>query len=145
MMLCRRSLARAKISLIIYIYAVRNRAKVVRQTEILHHGEQFIFAMKTARSIVADVSRTIKFRGDDYLKRDSPFAGESDGVRQMAARKAGRIGDHRQHIVTQNLIGSPSQECGIDSAGVSHQRAAKAAQPRIEGVALRAEIGADRH
>src|SRR5207237_9201495 len=119
MMLRCRSLARAKISLIIHIYAVRNRVKIMRQTEILHYGEQFIFAMKTARGIVAGVLRTIEFGSGDDLKWNSLFAGESDGVCQMAAREAGRVGDRRQHICTQNLIGSQSQECGIRSAGGS--------------------------
>src|SRR4029077_7292633 len=117
MMLSCRCLARAKISLIIYIYPVCNRVEVVRESKTLHHGEQFIFAMKTARSIVADVFRTIEFGGGDDFNRDSLFAGESNGVRQLASCQAGRIGDNRQHIVAQNLMGSPGKECGIDSTG----------------------------
>src|SRR6266436_3642483 len=142
MMLSCRYLARAKISLIINIYAVCDRVEVVRQPKTLHHGEKLIFAMKTARSIVADVFRAIEFGGGDDFQRDSLFPGKSNGVRQLASCQAGRIGDNRQHIVTQNLMGSPGEECGIHSAGVSHQSAAKATQPGVEGAALRAEIGA---
>ena len=88
MMLCRSSLARAKIPLVIQIYTVRDRLKIVRQPKTFHHGEQLILAMKTARSIVADVFRAIKLGRSNDLQRDSLFAGESDGVRQMAAEFA---------------------------------------------------------
>ena len=52
------------------------------------------------------------------------LVGESDGVFEMSAGQAGRVGDHRQHVGAQNAVSGPRQIRGIDAAGVGDEHAA---------------------
>src|ERR1700722_6512497 len=112
-----------EISLIVEVDAVDDRVEPTRGAEILHHREKFIFAVEAALAVIASILGTIQFGSRDYLKRNLFFVRESYSVCQLRARKAGRIGDDRQHIFAQNLMCGPGQVGGIDAAGVSDEDA----------------------
>jgi len=41
----------------------------------------------------------------------------------LGAGEAGRVGDDRQHFISNSLAGSPSQVSGIDAAGIGDEDA----------------------
>ena len=47
---------------------------------------------------------------------------------KLGAGQAGRVGDHRQHVSTQNAVSGPREISGIDAAGIGDQHAAHGPQ-----------------
>ena len=108
---------------------------------VFHHRKKFIFALKAALAIVAHIFRTVEFRSGDHFQRNALFVGEGDGVGQMGAGQAGRIGDDRQHVGSESAVSDPGEIRGIDAAGIGDQHAAEVAQLRLQLRSLRGEGG----
>ena len=130
MVIGRRLLAGAKIPLIVSIDAISNGFEATRPPQLFHQREELIFAKKTALRIVPDVFRAIELRSCNYLQRDALLLRKSDRVIQLSACQTGRIGDNRQHLVSQFPMSGPREEGGIDSAGVGDQRSSRLIQGR---------------
>ena len=90
-------------------------------------------------------SGTVEFGGHDDFERDSLFAGEGDGIRQLGAGQAGRVGDDGQHVAAQRLMRSPGQKGGVHAAGVGDQGPAQAAEMLVQQGPFGGEIGCVRH
>ncbi len=101
--------------------------------------------MKAAGSVIAGVFGPVEFVGDDDFERDSLFAGEGDGVRQLGASQAGRIGDDGQHVVAQDLMRGPGEKSRVHAAGIGDQGASQGAEMLVKQGALGDEIGRQLH
>src|SRR5439155_26324744 len=104
-------LARAEVALVIQVYSVGNRLEAMLAAEIFHHGEQFIFTEKAARSVIARVFRAVEFVGCDDFERNPVLAGKCNRVGKLSASQTGRVCDDGQHVVTEYLMCRPCQEC----------------------------------
>src|ERR1700722_15306590 len=99
MVLLRRLLSGTEVALVVLIDAVSNRVETTRGAEFLHHIEEFVFAVEATLAVVAGILGTVEFRSRDDLDGDSLLAGESDGVTELGAGQAGRVGDNPEHLV----------------------------------------------
>src|SRR5438552_14058496 len=125
-------LARAKVSLVVQIYAVGDGIEAPASAEFLHYGEQLILAVETAGRVIANIFRPVQFIGDDDFERDSVFAGESGGVSQLGASQARRIGNDSQHIVAQDFMRCPGEKSRVRAAGIGDQGSSQGAQVPVK-------------
>src|SRR5258708_22563573 len=85
----RRHLSWTEITLVVNIDSISNRMEAVVFREALHHQEQLIFAMKAARSVIANVLRPLHLLGLDHLKRNPLLFRESNCILQVRPRQTG--------------------------------------------------------
>src|SRR5436309_13668114 len=100
----RSSLPRPKISLIVDIYTVGNSSKPVLPAIVFHELEELVFAMETALGIIFPVVSILKLAGVYDRQSNSLLFRKGNGVGQLGACQAGRIGDHRAHLPFQNFV-----------------------------------------
>ena len=123
-----RLLPGAEVSLVIEIYPVSNRIIATVLSQCFHYRKKFILALKAALAVVANVIRTIQFRGIDHFKWKALLICECDSIGQLSTSQTGRIRDDRQHLVTKGPVRGPGQICGIHASRICDQQAAKSKQ-----------------
>src|SRR6266568_5932812 len=112
-------LPRTEVALIVKIHSVSNGLKAASRRKSLHHSEELVLAMKTARGIIPNVFGPVEFVGTNHLDWNVVFAGEGDSIIELKPRKAWRVGDDGQHVASEGLMTRPREERGISAAGVS--------------------------
>lgn len=120
-----RLLPRPKISLIVKIHTIGDRFESSRRPHLFHDLKEFVFALKATLAIIANIIGAIEFRCLDDLNRKTLLFGESNRIHQLSASQARRIGDDRQHLVTEFAVGRPGKICRIHAAGISDQHSAQ--------------------
>jgi len=101
--------------------------------------------MKAAGGIIPNVFRPVEFVGTNDLDWNVVFAGEGDSIIELKPRKAWRVGDNGQHVVSECLMTSPHEKRGVRAAGVSNQRPTQCAKMLVEGGTLGIELGRHWH
>ena len=92
-------------------------------------GEQVAHIVEgVTLSLIHILLRAIEFRGRDHLQRNRLLPGKGNCVGKLGARQAGRVGNDRQHTISQRLMGRPRQVRGIHAAGISDEHASQFAQ-----------------
>ncbi len=132
MVLLGRFLPRTEITLIVNVHAVSYGREIMLLRKLLHHDEQFIFAVKAARGIVARVLRLVQFRSLDDLERNVLLFRERNSILQVGAREARGICDHSQHIAAECLVRRIGQKSRVHPAGISHQSASHTRQHLVQ-------------
>jgi hypothetical protein len=125
-------LSGAEVTLVVSVHAVRDRLKAALGAQRLHHRKKFVFAVKAALTVVANVVGVVEFGGDDDFDRYGLFSSEGESIGELSSGQAGRIGDHCEHFLSEFAMGNPGQIGRIDATRVGHQHAAKPAQVRPE-------------
>ena len=115
-MLPRGLLPRSKVALIVEVHTVGDSVETASGPESFHDREEFVFALKAALAVIAGILGTIKLRSGDDLDGNVLFVGEGQGVGKMRAGKAGRVGDHRQHVVSESAVRGQGKIRGVDAA-----------------------------
>src|SRR4051794_8012482 len=95
--------------LIIEIHAIGNLVEAASSTQIFHHSEKLIFAVKAALPVVAGIFGPLELRRGNDFDRKSLLLGERQRVSELSAREAGRIGDHGQHISAERTVSRPRE------------------------------------
>ena len=103
---------------------------------LLHHLKKLVFAVETPLAVIADIFRPVHFAVWMTSMAILCSRGESQCVLKLGAGQTGRICDHGQHVTPQYLVRHPGQISGIDAARVRHQRAARAHEAILQGVAV---------
>src|ERR1700722_20237255 len=110
MMLTRGLLSGTKIALIVGIDSVGDCSKSVSLAVAVEDTEQFVFAVKTAHGVIADVCGVFQFSCFYDLDRDFVLACEAECIVQMCARQAGGIGDYREDLIAKHLMCRPGEK-----------------------------------
>src|SRR5437879_10764794 len=100
-------LARAEVTLIVQIRAVRDGVKTTGRSNFFHHGEELIFTVKASLPVVADIFGTVEFRGRNHLDRDGLLLSKRQRIFKLGASEAGRVGNDRQHVARKYLTSDP--------------------------------------
>jgi hypothetical protein len=129
-------LAGPKIALVIDIHAVGKMPETEPLPFTLHHGEEFVFAMKAAKRVVLRVIGIVEFGRWENFQRDAMVPGETHGIGQMTAGERGRIRDDGPHVRAKSMARAPGQIGRIDSAGIGDQNAAKFTQTFFQSALL---------
>ena len=116
-------LAGAEVALVVLVHTVSDSVESAGGAEIFHHGEEFIFAMEAALAVVAGIFRAVEFRCRDDFEGYPVLVGEGDGVGEMSASKAGRVGDYSEHIGAEFAVRGPSEIGGVYAARVGDENA----------------------
>src|SRR5438094_5746633 len=117
-MLQRGHLPGPEIALIVEIHSVGDSLKAASGRESLHHSEELVLAVKAAGGIIPNVFRPVEFVGTNHLDWNVVFAGECYSIIELKPRKARRVGDDGQHVASESIMTSPSEERGVRAAGV---------------------------
>src|SRR5215472_17177112 len=136
-----RLLARPEITLIVEIYAVGNRVEGALNANSFDDAEKLVLTLETALPVIADIFLAIELRGSNHLNRNVPLFGKRQRIRELRARQAGGVGNHRQHVGSEFAIGDPRQISRIHAARVGDQGAAQLPQPGGEEGSLAGEVG----
>ncbi len=106
----RSPLSGTKVAAIVRVHPVCDVSETQRGSFPFHDAEKFDLAMKTARRIVTHVLRPRHFLRRNNFEWNLHLLHKTDGAFQFLARQAGRIGEHGQHLRSQNSVSSPCQE-----------------------------------
>src|SRR6516225_2534282 len=99
MLLCR-LLPGTVIALVVHVNTIGDSLERCSLNIALQGAKKLIFAMKTASCVITAVFGLFQFAGIDNGKRDALFFSEGDSVAHLRARKAGRVGQDRQHCTS---------------------------------------------
>ena len=91
---------------------------------LFEDGKQFILAVEATHRVVPGVVRILELTRLHHVDRDSVLAGKGKSFFQVGSRQAGRVGNHCQHFVAEDLVRGPGQESRIHSARVGDEQAA---------------------
>jgi len=138
-----RRLSRPEIALIVQVHAIGDAVEPAGAAKLFHHVKKLVLAVKTPRPVIADIFRPVHFRGVDDFQRNRALPGEREGVSQLSAGQAWRIGDHRKHVVAQSLMRSPGEKRRIDAAGIGNQHPAQPPETFIQGSASGSEFAGE--
>ncbi len=117
------ALAGPEVARIVGIHSVGDVGEAELRAERSHDGEQLIFAVEAAVGVVALVFGAIEFAGCDDAQGHAEGRGEGLRLLEIAAREAGRIGEHGEHAVAQDAMGGCGEKGGIDASRIrDHQR-----------------------
>src|SRR5208337_748700 len=145
MMLARRLLPGPKITLVVGVYSVGDGVEPARLAAAFEDGEQFVFAVKTAHGIVADIRGIFQFLRFHYLNRDSVPARKGERVFQVSPGQAGGIGDYSEHLAAKHLMRRPGEKSGIHAPGVSDEQAGLASEDLAQVLRLPIKHGCRVH
>ena len=135
-----RFLARTEIPLIVDIDAICDGMEAPGGAQILHQGEELIFAEEAALRVIANILRATEFRSCDHLQGNRLLLGEGDRVGKLRSRQTRRVGDDCQHIFWQRLMGCPRQVGRIHASGIGDKQASCSAQAILQQCALSLEV-----
>jgi hypothetical protein len=126
-MLARCPLAGTEVALVVQVYAVAMASKphAARNSSISVNSSSL--QKKAAMCVVADVFRALEFRGWDHFQRNCLLFRKCNRIGKLGAGQTGRVGDDRQHILSERLMRGPGEVGGIHSAGVGDESASKGA------------------
>ena len=121
-------LAGAEVALIVKVHAVSDGVEAACGAEFFHHRKKLVFALKAALAIVARIFGAVEFGGGDDFDRNALLVGKGNGIVQLSASQAGRVGDHRQHVCAKSAVGGPGEIRGIHAAGIGDEQSAERSQ-----------------
>src|SRR5579864_8929188 len=108
-------LSGTEVSLVVNVHAVGNYVEAASYAQFLHHGEKLVFTLKAALAVIAGIFGAVEFGGGNDFERNRLLVGKGDGIVQVRASEAGRIGDYRQHVCAQCAMSDPSEIGGVDA------------------------------
>ena len=127
-MLCGGLLAGAEFAAVVEVHAVGDVREAARCADLLHLGEELVFAVKAAVCVVALVIGAFQFVGLEDLDGDAVFGGEGKGGGEFGAGKRGGVGDDGLHVFAEDLVGGVGEIGGVGAAGVGDEDAAQLLQ-----------------
>ena len=84
-----RLLPGTEVSLVIQVHSIGNAVKTVTGAEALHHREQFVLTVETARPIILNVFRSLQFCGGNDFHGNALLGCEGKCVLQVSAGQTG--------------------------------------------------------
>ena len=106
-------LAGTEFAIVVEISTISNVCEVEGGAGLLHLGEEFVFAMEAAASVVAPVVGAFEFAGVEDLCRDVVFGSEREGSGQFGAGERGGVGDDGEHFFAEDLMGCVGEVRGV--------------------------------
>src|SRR5579864_1937824 len=108
-----------KVALVVNVHAVGNDVEAASYAQFFHHGEKLVFTLKAALAVIAGIFGAVEFGGGDDFERNRLLVGKGDGIVQVRASEAGRVGNHREHVCAQSAVRGPGEIGGVDATGIS--------------------------
>ena len=105
---------------------------VERTRELLHVGEQLLFAVVAAVGRVFGVVGVVQLAGFDHLVADAELAGDLSGLLQLAGGIAFRVRGDADGPLAQDPLGRHRQRSTIDPARIADQHLSHRAQNVFE-------------
>src|SRR5262249_18387677 len=119
------ALPRTKVALVVEVLAVSNVLKIQCGALTVHHGEQFVLAIKAARGIILRVLWPRHLVSHHDLERYLPVLSKFDCELQFTTRQTGRVGEQGKHALAKHLMRRPGEKDRVGSARVCDQKIAE--------------------
>ena len=103
---------------------------------LLQHAEELVLAMEAAIRPVHRILLSLQLVGFDRSQRNAVLQGKVPRVAELRPGQAGGVGDDRQHLRPEYLMGRVSQVGGIHPTGIRDDDAIKRSQARVQGLFL---------
>ena len=109
-------LAGTEVSTVVEVHAVGDVSEAALGAEVLHLGEELVFAVEAALGVVALVVGVFELGGLEDVGGDGVLGCEGEGGGEFGAGEGWGVGDDGEHFVAEGLVGGVSEVGGVGAA-----------------------------